>query len=233
MGTWLRHLGRTYRYGPTTALGIAGLIAIFEAFFAEGWWQAVLVNIGTALLLIPPIVVTERLILSEEVEEVRKDVEERLADLRQTGARYEDIRADLPPTAGRTVIFMGIFEKAKEQAKDTDINAEEATELFKPDSPGDRLVVLAYAQVKQNPELFPLVIEAIENSESAFEQARALDAAEAMLTKLSEAQRQQLADVINDQRSEGEEGEKKWISREGTPYRWTVSGRILNKLGHQ
>jgi hypothetical protein len=65
------------------------------------------------------------------------------------------------------------------------------------------------------------VIEAIEHSISAFEQARALEAAEDMLPKLSEAQKQRLVDVIN---------ENPWI-KENT-YRWDVSRSIFRKLGH-
>jgi ABC-type transport system involved in cytochrome bd biosynthesis fused ATPase/permease subunit len=218
----LTHLGQTYRYGPAQVLGIAGLLAIFGALFAEGWWwQAVLVNIGTTLLLIPPIIIYERLIVSEEVREVRNTLEEQLAELRKMGTHYEHIREALPPTEERTSRFEQIFEKVKEQAKDTDINAEKARDLFKLPF-GDRLVVLASAQVKQNPELFPQVIEAIEHSITAFEQAKALEAAEVMLPKLSEAQKQRLVDVIN---------ENPWIS-EDSRYRWAVSRRILKKLGH-
>lgn len=220
MERWFRHLRQTYRYRPVAVLGIAGLLAIFGALLAENWWQAVLVDIGTALLLIPPIVVTERLIVSREVKEVRNTLEDQLAELRRMGTHYEHIREALPPTEERTSRFTEIFKRVKEQAKNTDINAEKARDLFKLPF-GDRLVVLASAQVKQNPELFPQVIEAIEHSISAFEQARALEAAEDMLPKLSEAQKQRLVDVIN---------ENPWI-KENT-YRWDVSRSIFRKLGH-
>jgi hypothetical protein len=190
MKRWLRNLGQTYRYRPAQVLGIAGLLAIFGALFAEGWWwRAVLVDIGTALLLIPPIIVTERLIVSEEVEEVRE---------------------------------AQVFSESTERAKDGVINAEEAIKLFESGSPKDRLVGLALAQVEQNPEFFPQVIDAIEHPESAFEQAKALEAAEVMLTKLSGAQKQRLVDVVN---------ENPWIS-EDNRYRWAISRRILKKLGH-
>jgi len=184
-------------------------------------WQAVLVNIGTALLLIPPIVVTERLILTEEVEKVRKSVDKQLAELRKISTQHDVTREALPPSGERTRRFRQTFEEVKEQVKDTDINAEKARDLFKLPY-GDRLIVLASAQVKQNPKLFPQVIEAIEHSITAFEQARALDAADVMLPKLSEAQKQQLVKVIN---------ENPWIS-EGSTHRWKVSRRILKKLGH-
>jgi hypothetical protein len=222
LGTWRKLLVQTYLYGPTTALAIAGLIAaIFGALFArDPGWQALLVNIGTALLLIPPIVVTERLVLSGEVEEVREAVDKQLAELRKVSTQHDHTREDLPPSAERTRTFSQIFEKVKEQVKYTDINAKEARDLFKLPY-GDRLIVLASASLKQDPKLFPQVIEAIEHSITAFEQARALDAAEEMLPNLSEAQKKQLVKVIN---------ENPWI-REGT-YRWIVRGRILKELGH-
>ena len=158
-----------------------------------------------------------------KLQKLREDLEERLGALLEKGALYEKLRSDMPSGPARTFEFTKLMEEARALAKDTDIKAEEARELFERGSHGDRFTVIALAQEKQKPELFPLVIEAIAHSESAFEQYQALRAAYSMLPKLDEEQKQQLVNVINDQRSGGA---KKYILP-GTD-RWALSNRIFN-----
>jgi hypothetical protein len=223
LGTWRKRIVQTYLYGPTIVLAIAGgiaLIGAFTIFKHEPGWVAVLINIGTALLLIAPLVVTERLAVSREVEEVREAVDKQLAEVRKISAQHDDAREALPPSEERTHRFKEIFDEVKKQVEVEGISAEEAKDLFKLPY-GDRLSVLASAQVHSNPELFPQVIEAIEHSISAYEQARALDAAKVMLHELCEAQRNHLVKVIN---------ENPWI-REGTG-RWEKRGEIFKELGY-
>jgi hypothetical protein len=161
----------------------------------------------------------------KNLQRLREDLEKRLGALLENGALYEKLRSNMPSGPARTFEFTKLMEEARALAKDTDIKAEEAGELFERGSPGDRITVIALAQEKQNPEEFPLVIKAIANSESAFEQYQALAAAYSMLPKLDEAQKHQLVDVINDQRSGGE---KKYIVL-GTD-RWSLSNRILGAM---
>jgi hypothetical protein len=161
----------------------------------------------------------------KNLQRLREDLEERLGAILEKGALYEKLRSDMPSGQARTFEFEKLMGEARALAKDTDIRAEEARGLFERGSHGDRFTVIALAQEKQNPELFPLVIEAIANSESAFEQFQALKAAYWMLPKLDEAQKQELVEVINDQRSGGE---KKYILP-GTD-RWPLSNRILDAL---
>jgi hypothetical protein len=162
----------------------------------------------------------------ERLQKLRKDLEARLATLLEIGAKYEELRSEEAPSRMRTIEFTQMIAEARERARDTDVTAEEARELFKQHSHGARFTVIALAQEKQNPELLPLVIEAIGHSESAFEQHEALQAAYLMLPKLSEGQKQQLVDVIRDQRSGGP---NKYIVPENRD-RWALSSRILDAI---
>jgi len=163
----------------------------------------------------------------ERLQKLREDLEARLAELSKTAEAYGKLRETMPPGPARTSEFVNIFEEARARAKNVNIDAEEASEIFERDTHEDRIKVMAIAQEKRNPELFPLVIEAIGNSKSAFEQGRALGAAELMLPKLDEAQKQQLRDVINDQRSGGPN--KHIVPKH--KYRWKLSNRILDAIG--
>jgi hypothetical protein len=70
---WWRLLRRAYRRSSVLAFGIVGFSCLLIAGLCDGFWQGLLVNIGTALLLIPPIVVTERLALEQEVASLRSE----------------------------------------------------------------------------------------------------------------------------------------------------------------
>ena len=161
----------------------------------------------------------------KKLQELREDLEERLAALSKTGALYEKLRSDMPSGPARTFELTKLMAEARAIAKDTDVNAEQARGLFGRGLAGDRITVVALAQEKRDPEYFPLVIEAIVHSKSAFEQYEALRAAYLMLPKLSEAQKQQLVDAVHDQRSGG--ANKHILA--GTD-RWVLSNKILDAI---
>ena len=68
---WLRLVRRAYRRASVLALGVVGMGCLVTAGVSSGYWQGLFVNVGTALLLVPPIVVTERLALEIEVAALR------------------------------------------------------------------------------------------------------------------------------------------------------------------
>jgi chromosome segregation ATPase len=137
----------------------------------------------------------------EKLQKLRKDLEERLAALSETGTLYEKLRSDMPSGSARTSELEKVMAQARTIAKDTDANAEEARELFDRGSQGNRIAAIALAQERHNPEFFPLVIEAIRHPATPFEHYHALRAAYSMLPKLNDVQRQELGNVVKDQRS--------------------------------
>jgi hypothetical protein len=98
---------------------------------------------------------------------------------------------------------------------------------FQKGTDGDRLA--AVQQVLGNPDLacFQLILEAIRNPRSPFEQYRALLVAEAMLPHIDDQQKQVLRDSLHYQRS-GAEGA---IINSQDPTRFILSGQILAALG--
>ncbi len=135
----------------------------------------------------------------EKLTKLREDLEERLAALFETGTLYEKLRSDMPSGPARTAELEKVMAKARAIAKDTDVSAQEAEELFDPGSQGNRMAAVALAQEKRNPEFFPFLIRAIAHPATPFEQYHALEAAYLMLPKLNETQTQQLGNIVKDQ----------------------------------
>jgi hypothetical protein len=165
----------------------------------------------------------------KKLQKVREDLEKRLAALSETGTLYEQLRSDMPSGPARTLELEKVMAKARAIARNTDVSPSEARELFERGSPGERITALALAQENRNPEFFTLVIEAIRDPRSPFEQYHALGAAELMLPELNEAQKQQLVDSINDQRSGVIHKLRNRLFGPDTD-REAVSDRILNAI---
>jgi len=73
-------------------LGAIGMLMLIGALFVAGWTQSVMVELGSALLLIPPLVVTERLVLEEDVRTITNEALDRVSSLtRHLEAEYQEI----------------------------------------------------------------------------------------------------------------------------------------------
>jgi hypothetical protein len=71
---WLQLLAQAFRRTPVLALAAAGLGLVIGASFVSGYWQAFLLQVGIVMIFISPIVVTERIAVTEEVKQLRSEV---------------------------------------------------------------------------------------------------------------------------------------------------------------
>jgi hypothetical protein len=124
-----------------------------------------------------------------------------LTTLRTLARTYERLRATLPSSSQRTFEMSKITAEARAIAQATLITSADAISLFQEGREGSRVVALAVMQAKPDPAYFPLVLDAIDHSRSAFEQYQALRTAQVLLPMLSAEQKQQLAQVISHQQS--------------------------------
>lgn len=142
-----------------------------------------------------------------EVREIRKALELQYAFARpSTGGireqldeyarEYERLRAEVPPGRDRTMKMTTVTAEARAVARVAPLATANLRHLLESDSEGDRVIGLSLAQDQPNPRLFDLVVEAVEQSRSAFEQYHAMGAAYEMLPLLDGEQRRALKAVI-------------------------------------
>ncbi len=138
---------------------------------------------------------------------------------------YEATRKAMPSGSERTLKMSSIVAQARAVAAQARYQPMEMTDLLGQNTDGSRIIALAVVQANPDPRAFSLPLDAITHSRSAFEQYQALRAAEEMLPRLDEGQKQQLAAALRDQRSGGP---GKFITPDSD--RWAISSRILAAL---
>jgi hypothetical protein len=149
---------------------------------------------------------------------------EQLAYLAQN---YENIRRIMEVGPKRTSEMMTIAAQVWALAERANFSPSELRDLFMNGKEGNRIVALQLLREIPHPACFDIILQAISDPRSAFEQSAALRAAERMLSSLNGEQKRQLAAVIKDQRSGGP---GKWITEKERD-RWSISTRLLDAMG--
>lgn len=139
---------------------------------------------------------------------------------------YEEVRRVMPSGSDRTFRMQEIAARIRSMAGEAHYSPQEVWRLFSQGHEGLRLASLEMLHRHPYPECFGLVIDAISQPRSAFEQFSALKTAEKMLSAMTPDQREQLRRAIVDQRSGGP---GQWISQEDRS-RWNLSQRILDAI---
>ena len=116
--------------------------------------------------------------------------------LDQYAREYEAIRAT-PPSPERTRRMTSLMAQARAVARAAPLASADLRNMIANGQDGDRVVALAIAQDHPDPRLTDLVLDAIANSRSAFEQYQALATAYEFLNLLDEAQRQRLRKTLH------------------------------------
>jgi hypothetical protein len=110
--------------------------------------------------------------------------------------QYETIRETMPGGSERTFKMSQIVSEARGLAAGARLDPQTLTGLFQGPGDGDRLVTLALIQARPEPAQVPIVVDAIENARSPFEQYHALSAARGLASALSLDDRKRLAVAI-------------------------------------
>jgi hypothetical protein len=110
--------------------------------------------------------------------------------------RYEELRRIQPPGRERTAEFRKLVDHARKFSREKHPSAEVVRGMFEGGSEGDRVYALVLMQEDPAAGDLSCIIGAISESRSAYEQYRALRAAEEMLRMLSSTEREQLATAI-------------------------------------
>lgn len=137
------------------------------------------------------------------------------------GSRYEQLRTTEPSGWDRTARMEQLLREAR--ALDTEIlTASQVAGIFASGSDGDRVTALAL--IERNPRLATadVLVDAITNSRSAFEQYHALVAADRALDSLLDEERMRIRDAVESLLA-GPIGQK-------TSDRRTAAQRILKRF---
>lgn len=137
---------------------------------------------------------------------IRIELEEQFAAVAPRGVReslddyaraYDEVRATTPPSDERTLRMTTITAEARAMASAVPLTTTDLQNMLSSDRDGDRVIALAVVQDQPDPRLLPLVMSAIRESRSAFEQYQALGAAFEMIRHLNEDERKELRDVLD------------------------------------
>lgn len=171
----------------------------------------------------------------EPFKEFRQEVENQLASLlpdNKSGQQlekyaqdYERVRKVMSWGRERTVQMGTILAQVRALSQKANYKPEIIKKLFDTGADGNRIVALGLMQVFRYPQLVDIVLDSMRDPRSAFEQYQALRIIENMVASLNENNKQQLLEILNDQRS-GQPG--KLITKDSD--RWGISERILIQL---
>jgi hypothetical protein len=217
------------------ALVICGVIATFVV--ADGTKTAALVAAGLGLLFISYLgqYVTKvkfrdfeaefdnfREKAFESLQTVEDKAIEVVSKLEEVSRSYENIRAEMTPGGMRDTEMERVIAVAMRLVVANGLSLEEVRKRFHADNEGGR--ILALAAMKVNPDLrdFQIILDAIEQPKSPFEQDRFMLLAGEMLGNLDAEERHRLRQTVEQLRETGRIRPKM--------ARWFTSERLLHLL---
>jgi hypothetical protein len=150
---------------------------------------------------------------SLNVDEIVRKVEEALSNtvpdredarskLHELAKEYEQIRGERASSPERTTRLEKVVAQVRAFARKADLGVTELRKRFEGESTGDRVVALGVLQRCPDASLFDLVLSALRNSKSAFEQYHALRAAQSMIDRLSADQSKELQSFLEERLSD-------------------------------
>jgi hypothetical protein len=239
--TQLDAIGRTYGQlvhsiapalsGSPSSVPFAGATLVFFAIvgFIAGW-------LTTRLLLGPALSDADKRALDQfvaaELAERSGDVTkasalreraiEELRDVSAVARQYEESR-ELPAGSLRTAEMERIVSMARQAAVNAPWTSEQVRAIFEEGNPGSRIFALGLMQGNPSFADFSMVLDAIADSRSAFEQYQGLRLARMLLDGLSDAERQALREAVTAQIEPGGH-----IRASGA--RWSVAQQVLRSL---
>jgi hypothetical protein len=181
---------------------IGVLILIGGAMVVTGWVlgpdgypSSLLLQLGSTLLLVAPLVYAER-VISRQLGEVRDGLAELRRQTRTIATVYERTREEQASGAARTAELEAQISKAREGARTGNRSAAEVAALFKDGSDGERIAALGLMQGNHELADASAMVDGIARSRSAFEQWHALLLALELWDTLGEPSRTRILDAI-------------------------------------
>jgi len=142
--------------------------------------------------------------------------------LKALATEYEQLRATAPSGPSRTAQMDDLASRARELAATASFTQEDVHRTFESGTEGRRVMALALMQGDASLADFDIVLNAITDSRSAFEQYVALGVANLMVASLNPAQRTHLSEALESDSVRQKMAEDASRSR--------IASRILDRL---
>jgi hypothetical protein len=182
---------------------IASLVILGGAMIAAGWVvedegyiSALLLQLGSTVLLIAPLVYVERHI-TRQLDEVRDDLEDLQRQADAVATPYEQLRADKETGRERTAEMERQMARARADARRGGHDRGDVAALFSSGSDGERIYALGLMQGRHSLTSSDAIVDGILRSRSAFEQYQALLLAQRAWRSLKRQEQQRVLEAIN------------------------------------
>ncbi|WP_437552574.1 pYEATS domain-containing protein [Sorangium sp. So ce367] len=142
----------------------------------------------------------------------------------QLAQRYEHLRASMAPSRERTVALTQVQHGMRRLAANVFLSVRRARRLFASDAEGRRLLALTCAEMRRDPALFEIVLQAIMECKTPFEQYAALQASMAMVEHLEMPRLHELQNILIRERDE------RWRGPDGGTDRLALSKLLLRQI---
>jgi hypothetical protein len=127
----------------------AAMVTVGWVLEEEGYVSDLFLQLGSAVLLIAPLVYVERLI-TRQIDQVRGELEDLRRQAEEVAVPYERVRSDQPSGSQRTATMEGQIDRAREDARTGKHSPEDVAALFASGSPGERIYALGLMQAKHS-----------------------------------------------------------------------------------
>ena len=188
---------------------IASIILLGAAMIAGGWVledegyvSALLLQIGSTVLLIAPLIYVERTI-NRQIGGVRGELEALRRRAEAVAVPYERLRSEEPSSHMRTAVMERQMAQAREEATRGRHDPAEVAALFAAGSEGERIYALGLMQGSHSLLSVDAVVDVILRSRSAFEQYQGLLLAQRAWDSMTEEAQRHVLDAIDAQMEPG------------------------------
>jgi hypothetical protein len=184
--------------GEATAGGLFELLRSLEPAAQRGALPAVIAALDTGPTKNDPGVARLRRQLQGELAGMPVDAADARSRLMSLAREYEVVRKTMPSGPDRTFKMTQIVTEARGLTRAAQLDPQSLTGLFQGPGDGDRVITLALIQARPDPTHVPIVIDAIQNARSPFEQYHGLIAGLNLVDSLSGDARESLRQAVID-----------------------------------
>ena len=215
---------------PAGEASSTGLLEILRALDPGTQRQAlpvVIAALGTGPEAEKATVQAAKTDLERELASLPVDASHARARLAEIADEYQEIRDSMESSPERTFRMTQLVAEARGLAASAQIDAMSLSGQWLSPKDGNRVVVLAVIQARPESSHVPIVVDAIAEAHSPFEQYQALLAAERLMRLMNDAQRASLKNAIQGRMSPDAAGVR--IDRSDSS-RWRRSWDLLDQL---
>jgi hypothetical protein len=177
----------------------SGLVLLVAGWLTRtnNYWSGLLVQFGSAFVLVLPLLAVERFI-TRRIDTLQTQLEALRRETSDIAGEYEELRDTLPPGKERTNRMRDVFNRAQTRARGRR-DREVVAELFHRGDVGDRMTALGLMAGNHRLLDADCVALAIRESRSGYEQWKGLILTQNASAALTSAQLDRILDAVKEE----------------------------------